>query len=343
MRIVEIYGGGIGGGAARHLCDLLPALARAGEEVHYVSLGRDNLEPEGTMRHTAATFQDLSRLISRLRPDILHTHGVRANFRGRLLGRFGGLPVATTVHSFLAQDYRSPERAALAMQLDGATLHWSSRLIAVSSALAADLVARGALPESVRVVPSGIAVPASDAGTLPALATGRPLLCVAARLHPAKGVDVALRALALLPQAHLCILGEGPERQALESLAAALGVSDRVRFLGHRADFPSIVAGADVFLVPSRAEGFGLAALEAMAQGVPVAASRVGALEEVVGDAGIFAPPGNPSLLAKAVQSALADHSALSRRAQERAALFTIEAMTQKTRAVLREAVEVGC
>ncbi len=343
MRIMELYGGGTGGGAARYLGDLLPALAGLGHEVHYVSLGRDDLQPRGAERHRTQGFSQLLRLARRLRPDVLHTHGVRANFRGRLCGRFLGVPVATTVHSFLAQDYRSPARAALALQVDGATLHWSDRLIAISGALREDLIDRGAFADSVRVVPNGADPPPPDPEGLRGLLPPEdgPLLCVAARLHPTKGIDVALSALTHLPTARLAILGEGTERGALEHLARRLGVAERAYFVGYRKDFAAIVAGADLFLVPSRAEGFGLAALEAMGQGVPVAASRVGGLPEVVGDAGAFASPGDPAALAAAVQEALQNHAALAQRARDRAALFTVSRMAEATVWVLREATEV--
>ncbi len=341
MRIIELYGGGTGGGAARHLGDLLPALSALGEEVHYVSLGRDDLAPDLAQRHVAKGLSDLSRLVRSLRPDVLHTHGVRANFRGRLLGRLQGIAVATTVHSFLAQDYRSELRAALSLQLDGATLQWSDRLIAISAALRNDLIARGALANSVRVVPSGIAPPPPDPLTLPALVPHRPLLCVAARFQPAKGVDTAVAALPHLPSAHLALLGEGPERAALSHLAANLGVADRVHFLGYRQDFPAIVSGADLLLVPSRAEGFGLAALEAMAQGVPVVASRVGGLPELIGDGGVLSPPERPAELAAAIRTALREREALSAAAKARAASFTLERMARETLAVLHQAREV--
>ena len=341
MRIVELYGGGTGGGAARHLMDLLPALATRGDDVHYVSLGRDDLQPQGAERHTVQGFGALVRRIKQLHPDILHTHGVRANFRGRLIGRLQGAAVATTVHSFLAQDYRSALRADLALQLDSATLHWSDRLIAISQSLREDLLLRGALVQSVVVVPNGITPPPPDKNTLRKFVPQRPLLCVAARLHPTKGVDVALRALALLPGAHLAVLGEGAERAALETLASQLAIADRVHFLGYRSDFAAIVAAADALLVPSRAEGFGLAALEAMAQGVPVAASRVGGLPEVVGDGGILVPPDDPAALAKAAGALLARREEYGQYARARAALFSLDAMANATQAALREAVEV--
>ena len=341
MRIVEVYGGGDGGGAAHYMQTVLPGLALQ-DEVHFLSLGRDHLAPEGASLHRSAQRRALGA-IRALHPDVLHTHGLRANLLGRLYGRLHDVPVVTTVHSFLAQDYPSEANAAPALLLDGATLHWSRRLIAVSSAIAADLIARGALAGSVAVVPNGIAPPPPpDPAALPAIVQAHPLLCVAARLHRTKGVDVAVRALALLPTAQLAVLGEGPERDALRRLAAELGVLDRLHLLGFRPDFGAIVAGADLLLVPSRAEGFGLAAVEAMAQGVPVAASAVGALPEIVGPGGLLCPPDDPARLAEVVGRALEERPALSRAARLQAGLFSLARTVEGTRAVLRDVLEAS-
>ena len=340
MRIVEVYGGGDGGGAARYMRDVLPGLSRT-DEVSFLSLGRDHLAPEGADLHRARQSRAFAEL-SRLRPDVLHTHGLRANLLGRIYGRMRGVPVVTTVHSFLAQDYRSRAAAETALLLDGATLHLSRLLIAVSAAIADDLVGRGAFASSVVVVPNGIAPPPpADLSTLPSLVRGRPLLAIASRLHPSKGIDVALRALPLLPGAQLAVMGEGPEREALASLAGGLGCGDRVHFLGYRRDLAAIVAAADLMLVPSRAEGFGLAALEAMAQGVPVVASDVGALPEVVGEGGVLFRSGDAQDLARAVQAALRAAAALSAAARGQAMRFSLDTTVRATRDALVQAMGV--
>lgn len=340
MRIIELYGGGSGGGAARHLESLIPQLAAAGEEIHFVSLGRDDLHPKGSTRHQAGGLGALT-LLARLRPDVVHTHGVRANFLGRLFSRLSGVPTVTTVHSFLAKDYLSAETAAVALQVDSATLASSRFTICVSHALRNDLIYRGALPGSVLVVPNGIATPpAPDPEWLRRAAPGRPLLAVAARLHPAKGVDLAIEALDLLPEATLAVLGEGAELRKLQRLANTRGVEERTHFLGYVQEFPAVVAGADLLLVPSRAEGFGLAALEAMAQGVPVVATRTGALPELIEGAGILVAPDDPRALAQGIESALASRDRLRRASQERARQFTLEETARKTLAILREATE---
>src|SRR5262249_47216792 len=100
-----------------------------------------------------------------------------------------------------------------------------------------------------------------------------PALLVAANLVQRKGIDVLLAAIAVLAPHSRCelwIAGDGPERAALEAAAARIGIAERVRFLGRRGDVPDLLAACDVFALPSRQEGLGVAALEAMACGRPV-------------------------------------------------------------------------
>jgi N-acetyl-alpha-D-glucosaminyl L-malate synthase BshA len=107
----------------------------------------------------------------------------------------------------------------------------------------------------------------------------------------------------------LDFVGEGPERSSAEALVASLGLGDHVRFLGEPADLPALLQASDVFLLPSQSESFGLAALEAMACGVPVVASDVGGIPEVVVDgvSGFLAPVGDVDGMAAATQRLLTD------------------------------------
>lgn len=127
------------------------------------------------------------------------------------------------------------------------------------------------------------------------------------RLESYKGVDVLLRALALYPDAELRIAGDGPQREILGDLARTLGIVDRVQFLGHLgADLPAFYRDLDVLVVPSLPtvgwlEQFGRVVVEAMASGVPVVASRSGALPAVIGEAGILVEPGDAERIAGAL------------------------------------------
>jgi glycosyltransferase involved in cell wall biosynthesis len=130
-----------------------------------------------------------------------------------------------------------------------------------------------------------------------------------ARLEAGKGLDVLLRAAAHLPEATFAIAGDGPERVVLEALARALGVDERVRFLGFRNDVEALLAGCDVFVLPSLDEGFPLSVLEAMAACRPVVASDVGGVPEAIthDETGLLVPPGNPDALAAALARLLDD------------------------------------
>jgi glycosyltransferase involved in cell wall biosynthesis len=128
-----------------------------------------------------------------------------------------------------------------------------------------------------------------------------------------KGIDVLLQALAVLGEQgirpHLLIAGDGPERPSLEAQAQTTGLSGQVRFLGRRTDAADLLAACDVFVLPSRREGLGVAALEAMAAGRPVVASAVGGLREVVvdGRTGLLVRPDDAVALAEAIAHLLRD------------------------------------
>jgi N-acetyl-alpha-D-glucosaminyl L-malate synthase BshA len=139
-----------------------------------------------------------------------------------------------------------------------------------------------------------------------------------------KRVGDAVRALAQVRASHnalLVLIGDGPERRAVETLVGELGLAAYVRFLGLMPRVSELLARADLFLLPSQTESFGLAALEALASGVPVVASAVGGLPEVVRDGvtGVLVPPAQPGELARAISALLGDEarrSAMARAAR---------------------------
>jgi glycosyltransferase involved in cell wall biosynthesis len=130
-----------------------------------------------------------------------------------------------------------------------------------------------------------------------------------ARLDHQKGIDQLLAAIPEVPAATFCVAGEGDLRSTLEELAERLGISDRVVFLGHRTDIPRLLIGCDLFVLPSRYEGFPLSVLEAMAAAKPVVATAVGGTPEAVvdGATGYLTTPGDPAGLAACIRLALSD------------------------------------
>ena len=168
-----------------------------------------------------------------------------------------------------------------------------------------------------------------------------PLVVAIARLVPQKGVDVAVRALAGL-DATLVVLGEGPERSRLEALAREQGV--RLLLPGRVPDVAAVLRRADVLVHPARWEGFGLALLEAMHCSLPVVATRVSSIPEIVadGETGVLVPPDDPGSLHDALARVLGDaplRARLGAAGRERALTeFSVERMARRTLAVYEEA-----
>ena len=138
---------------------------------------------------------------------------------------------------------------------------------------------------------------------------GPPLLLAMGRLHPNKGFDTLIEALAHVPEAHLAIAGEGPERAALAQLAVRAGVARRTHLIGWRNDQAALLAAADLFVCPSRHEPLGNVVLEAWSAARPVVAAAAQGPAELIADGrdGLLVPPGDPASLAAAITALLAD------------------------------------
>jgi glycosyltransferase involved in cell wall biosynthesis len=155
-----------------------------------------------------------------------------------------------------------------------------------------------------------------------------PLIAFTARFEPQKDHVTLLQSVARLTGVHLLLAGDGPLRPKMEVVATSLGIRERVHFLGRRADVASLLRMADVYVQSSHFEGFGIAAVEAMASGLPVVASAVPGLSDVVGDAGLLVPPGNVDALTAALRRVLESkslRSELRRKSLERAQQFSIQ------------------
>jgi glycosyltransferase involved in cell wall biosynthesis len=208
------------------------------------------------------------------------------------------------------------ERLALTIQarLEARHVRRADRVV-TSSAYSAERIASfyGIDREEIAIVPEMIDLNTWDRALEPApREEGPPRILTVAHLYPRKGVDTLLRAFASVPgEAHLRIVGTGPERERLEHLSHTLGIADRVHFLGHL-PFVALVAeyrNAAIFALPTEQEGFGIVFLEAMASSLPIVATRVAAVPEVVSDGvtALLANPGDESTLAQMLATLLAD------------------------------------
>jgi glycosyltransferase involved in cell wall biosynthesis len=269
----------------------------------------------------------LGRLLQKLRADVVHTHLVHADVYGGIAAKLRGSLLVSTKHN------DDPFRTGAFRHVERALGRVTDRVIAITESLRRFTVERVGIPAAkVETIHYGLDEPPSPWGmnapdTVPAPA--RVLLAVS-RLTPQKGLDVAVRALPLVrerhPDAVLVVLGEGPERARLEA--------DGVYLLGRVPDVTAWLRRADLLVHPARWEGFGLALLEAMLSAVPVVASRVSSIPEIVrdGETGILVPPDDHEALAAAIVSVLDNPRdyGLAGRARARAE-FSVERMAQKT------------
>ena len=234
--------------------------------------------------------------------------------------------------------------AQLYVGLERLAAHWCRAIVALSGdERDAGLEAGVGRPEQYRVIPNGVPL---ERFALPR-APVRGRILMVGRLAPPKRPDLAVRALAgvraKVPQAELHVVGDGPLRPDAERLAAELGVGEAVRFLGYREDVPELLAEAECALLASDYEGCPLAIVEAMAAGVPVAATEAGGVGGLVepGRTGALGAHGNAEALAAALENVLADPEraaelgAEGRRVAE--ARLSLERMVERTVALYDE------
>jgi glycosyltransferase involved in cell wall biosynthesis len=341
MRVVHLHRIRGIGGSERHLLTLLPALAELGADPilvglddpawdvkpFYADLGVPAVRLPAPRDLDPVLFARLRQALRSLAPDVVHTHLVHADVYGALTA--GGATLVSTKHNddrFRLGPFRYLERTLTRR---------AARVIAITEALRRFTVDRVGLPSNkVTVIHYGLDEPPKAWGETDLKLPGGPIVLAVARLVPQKGVDVAVRALAGL-DATLVVLGEGPERARLEALADELGV--RLLLPGRVGDVTSVLRRADVLVHPARWEGFGLALLEAMLAELPMVATRVSSIPEIVvdGETGLLVPPDDPAALAAALRRLLDDDDlrrrlgeAGRRRAREQ---FSVERMARRT------------
>lgn len=300
------------GGAELLLADLAEGAAGNGLElsVGYLFAERDaearlrdaGLSPRWVGTTRLADPRSLAlvrRHIAEVRPDILHTHLQYSDLLGGVAARMLGIPAVTTLH---VMDPRGTVRERARGRLAAVarrTCH--RRVIAVSEYIRGSYLATGVdRPEHVVTVHNGISAQAApglgaDLRSELGLSPEEPLVAVVGVLRPGKGHDLAVAAIeqvrAEMPELRLMIAGEGPARADVKRLAARLGGA--AVLAGHRDNVMAVLDAADVLLHPTRADAFPTVLLQALAAGVPIVASGVGGIPEIVedGDTGLLVPP----------------------------------------------------
>jgi len=309
-------------GSERHLLTLAPRLDRARFAASMLMLEEptrrsdqfaEEMRASGVPVHRVSIRGDLDvqcwhavRGIVRQGFDIVHTHLIHGDLYGATAA-MSVRPRPAVVSS--KHGYENYSRTSALYRIGVVLNPAINRIVTISDALQEKVAAAEGLPRAkMMTIHYGSDLPADAEPLMPS----EPLKLVSVgRLVPVKGHPHLLRALAALgPDAsrvHLTIVGDGPEREALATLASELGIASRVYFAGWQNDVRRFLREAHVFVLPTLGEGFGLAVLEAMGEARPVIASDTMSLPEIVrhGETGMLVPPADPGALAAAIRICL--------------------------------------
>ena len=350
-------------GSENHLLALLPALRAAGIDARF--LGLDVPESDAPRFYerldqlnvpyrqvrcgldvSPRMARDVTRAVKREQPDLVHTHLVHADLYGAAAASVLRVPYVSTRHNddrYLLGPFRFVDRAFARP---------ARRLIAISDAVRQFLERAGYAQEKLVTIRYGLdALPATHTDITPEAAgipDGVPLLLAVGRLIAQKDHPTLLRAFARVherhPEARLAILGSGPLEAATRALVHALALDDAVVLPG-RQEPGDWLARADIFVHTSRWEGFGIVLLEAMLASLPIAATSVSAVPEVVldGETGLLVGEGDADALATALDELLADPErarSLGTAGLERAkSEFSVARMAEQTIGVYRQSL----
>lgn len=321
MKVLQVIDSLRLGGAEVLLVQLHERFREHGIECEYYLLHSDNgpLEQK-LLRHGARIYspchasvysplhiRSLSRHFRSHAYDIIHVHLFPAQLWTAIAARLAGAvaPLVTTEHST-----RNRRRTRYWRPVDRLMYAQYERIACISPATLESLlqwcpqVTSRAIecPNGIDIDEFSLAAPLDKRNTF-SVSQADPVILSVGRLESEKDHQTSIRALISVPNAHLAIAGTGTLLSELRALAERLGVAERVHFLGVRNDVGNLLKTADLFVQASSWEGFGISALEAMASGLPVIASDVPGLAEVVAGGGLLFPPGNHQRLSECITS----------------------------------------
>ena len=319
------------GGAQKYVYDLATSLSKDKYEV-VVACGegetlKEKLEEKGirviklassqrdiSISKDIKTFFDIWKMIRQERPDILHTNSSKIGGLGSLAGRLTQTPrIIFTAHGWAFNEERSLTAKFFILFLHWVTIILSHQTIAVSGKTKESISWMPFISQKIKIIHNGIGdfekmekVTAKEMLTKDH--TEKIIIYSISELHQNKGIDVGIKGISLLPEeikkkALYCVAGEGEEKENLEKLVKELNLEKQVKLLGFLNNAKNILSGADIFLFPSRTENLPLAVLEAGLSELPIIATSVGGVPEIIEDMknGILVHPQNPKEIAEAI------------------------------------------
>ena len=291
---------------------LTEALGRIGIPCHHV---RNLVHPIHPVQDVRAILE-MSRLIRRVKPDLIHAHTSKAGLVARVAGRLMNVPVIFTAHTWAFAEGTSWKWRTLGIPSEKIAARLGSLTINVSEANRRLALSHNiGTPASMTTIHNGIpdvpwrARPLQDP----------PTIVMVARFALQKDHLLLLRCLAELPgDARIVFIGDGPRRSSVEAEARRLGLAKRVDFLGNRSDVSELLSHAQIFALATNWEGFPLSILEAMRAGLPVVATGVGGISEAVidGETGLLAKAGDSNQFKAHLLSLISDAALRARLGQ---------------------------
>lgn len=278
-----------------------------------------HLRPELRPWDDLAALRELTEVLGGLAPEVVHTHSAKAGVLGRLAASRLGVPaIVHTLHGFPFHEFQSWPRRRAYVEVERRLGRLTDCTLAVGSAVAAQAVRLGlAAPGRIRTIgPAVEAGPRSTGASSRAAARrslgvppGTRVVGTVGRLSYQKCPEDFVDAIRRLDRRDVLgvWVGDGPELPRIQRLIARRGLADRLQLLGHRDDVAHVLPAFDVFAMTSRYEGLPCAVIEAMSCGLPVVATAVNAVPDVVvpGETGLLVPPRRPDLLAAALDHLL--------------------------------------
>ena len=299
------------------------------EELRELGIEVDILPPSLALHRD---LQALRQVVARRQTDVIHAHGYRADILSAMLPSGQRPATVATLHGFSATDWKGRWYS----RFDRLALRRFDRVAVVSAPLRATLLRSGVSAARVQVVHNGVDVkapgaPAAQLRSELGLDPGAFVVGSVGRLSREKGHHVLLDAIAQarprIPQLAVVLVGDGPERAALERSAETQGLGDTVRFLGQRHDLERLYAAFDLFVLPSLTEGSPTALLEASAYALPTLASRVGAIPDMLREGSEIAlvAVDHPAQLAEALVGLASDPTLRARLGEAARARYQAE------------------